>query len=84
MRAHPAGGIAEDASARAMTVGLAFPIVYPLLAELQACTDISVSTTLTSRQWEPTMYQLGVSVTKLKLFPAPKSLTSAHEVMNQL
>jgi len=38
-------GIAEDASARAMTSGLAFPIVYPLLAALQACTDINASTT---------------------------------------
>ena len=46
MRAHPAGGVAEDASARAMTLGLAFPIVYPLLAALQACTDINASTTL--------------------------------------
>jgi len=40
MWAHPAGGVAEDASARVMTAGLAFPIVYPLLAVLQACTDI--------------------------------------------
>ena len=32
MRAHPARGVAEDASARAMAAGLAFPIVYPLLA----------------------------------------------------
>eukprot|EP00277_Geminigera_cryophila_P002655 CAMPEP_0179418036 /NCGR_PEP_ID=MMETSP0799-20121207/7728_1 /TAXON_ID=46947 /ORGANISM="Geminigera cryophila, Strain CCMP2564" /LENGTH=64 /DNA_ID=CAMNT_0021191169 /DNA_START=1 /DNA_END=193 /DNA_ORIENTATION=+ len=41
--AHPAGGVAEDASARAMTAGLAFPIVYPypLLAALQACADIN-------------------------------------------
>jgi len=28
MRARPAGVVAEHASARAMTVGLAFPIVY--------------------------------------------------------
>jgi len=41
MRAHPAGGVAEDASARAMTADLAFPIVYPLLAVLQACMDIN-------------------------------------------
>ena len=46
MRAHPAGGVAEDASARTMTAGLAFPIMYPLLAALQACTDINASTTL--------------------------------------
>jgi len=46
MRAGPAGGVAEDASARAMTAGLAFPIVYPLLAALQACADINASTTL--------------------------------------
>jgi len=46
MRAHPAGGVAEDASARAMTAGLAFPIVYPLLVALQACTDINAPTTL--------------------------------------
>jgi len=46
MRARPAGGVAEDASARAMTAGLAFPIVYPLLAALQACVDINASTTL--------------------------------------
>jgi len=46
MRAHPAGGVAEDASARAMTAGLAVPIVYPLLVALQACTDINASTTL--------------------------------------
>ena len=46
MRAHPAGGIAKDASARAMIAGLVFPIVYPLLAALQACADINVSTTL--------------------------------------
>ena len=46
MRAHPAGGVAEDASARAMTAGLAFPIVYPLLAASHACTDINASTTL--------------------------------------
>ena len=46
MRAHPAGGVAEDASARAMTAGLAFPIVYPLLVALQACVDINASTTL--------------------------------------
>jgi len=29
MRACPAGGVAKDTSARAMTTGLAFPIVYP-------------------------------------------------------
>jgi len=29
MRARQARGVAEDASARAMTAGLAFPIVYP-------------------------------------------------------
>jgi len=46
MRAHAAGGVAEDASVRAMTAGLAFLIVYPLLAALQACTDINASTTL--------------------------------------
>ena len=46
LRVHPAGGVAEDASARAMTAGLAFPIVYPLLTALQACTDINASTTL--------------------------------------
>ena len=46
IRAHPAGGVAEDASARAMTAGLAFPIVYPLLTALQACADINASTTL--------------------------------------
>jgi len=45
IRAHVVGGVAEDASARAMTAGLAFPIVYPLLAALQACTDINTSTT---------------------------------------
>jgi len=45
IRAHPAGGVAEDASACAMIAGLAFPIVYPLLAVLQACTDINASTT---------------------------------------
>jgi len=46
MRAHPARGVAEDASARAMTAGLAFPIVYPLLIALQACADINASMTL--------------------------------------
>ena len=46
MRAHPAGGVAEDASARAMPAGHAFPIVYPLFAVLQTCVDINVSTTL--------------------------------------
>jgi len=48
MRAHPARGVAKDASARAMTAGLAFPIVYPLLVTLQACADINTvaSTTL--------------------------------------
>jgi len=46
MRAHPAGGVAEDVSARAMTTGLVFPIMYPLLAALQACADINASTTL--------------------------------------
>jgi len=84
MRAHPAGGIAEDASARAMTAGLAFPIVYPLLAALQACTDINASTTLTLRQWEPTTYQLSAPAPHPKLLPAPKSFTSAHEVTNRL
>jgi len=44
--AHPARGVAEDASARAMTAGLVFSIVYPLLAALQACADINASTTL--------------------------------------
>ena len=29
MRARQAGGVPEEASARAMTAGLAFPIVYP-------------------------------------------------------
>jgi len=29
MRARPAGGVAKDASARTMTTGLVFPIVYP-------------------------------------------------------
>jgi len=46
MRAHPARGAADDASARAMTAGLVFPIVYPLLPALQACADINASTTL--------------------------------------
>jgi len=46
MRAHPAGGVAEDNSARAMTAGLAFPIVHPLLVVLQAGADINTSTTL--------------------------------------
>jgi len=46
MWARPAGGVAEDASARAMTAGLAFPIAHPLLAALQACMDINASTTL--------------------------------------
>jgi len=46
MQARPARGIAEDASARAMTAGFAFPIVYPLLEALQACVDINASTTL--------------------------------------
>jgi len=36
------------------------------------------------RQWEPTTHQLSVSALHPKLLPAPKSLTSAHEVMNQL
>jgi len=44
MRARPAGGVAEDASARVMTAGLAFSIVYPLLVALQAC--INAPTTL--------------------------------------
>jgi len=35
MRVRPAGGVTEDASARAMTAGLAFPIVYPLLASMR-------------------------------------------------
>jgi len=39
-------GVAEDDSARAMTAGLAFPIVYQLLAVLQACADFNASTTL--------------------------------------
>jgi len=46
MQAHAAGGVAEDASARTMTAGLAFPIVYPLLAALQVCADINASTML--------------------------------------
>jgi len=46
MRAHPAGAVAEDASTRVMTGGFAFHIVYPLLAALQACTDINAPTTL--------------------------------------
>jgi len=46
MRIRPAWGVAEDASARAMTTGLAFPFVYPVLAALQACADINASTTL--------------------------------------
>jgi len=46
MRARPAGGVAENASARAMTAGLAFPIAYPLLAALQAFADINASMTL--------------------------------------
>ena len=46
IQAHPARGVAEDASARAMTADLAFPIVYPLLAALQACVDINASTML--------------------------------------
>ena len=39
---------------------------------------------VTSRQWEPTTYQLSVPAPHPKLLPAPKSLTSAHEVTNQL
>ena len=70
MWARSAGGVAEDASARLMTAGLAFPIVHPLLVALQACTDINASTTL--------CYDYP------KLLPGPKSLTSAHEVTNQL
>jgi len=84
MRPHPAGGVAEDASARAMTAGLAFPIVYPLLAALQACTDINASTTLRYDNGNQTTHQLNVPAPHPKLLPAPKSLTSAHEVMNQL
>ena len=44
MRAHPVRGVAEDASARVMNAGLAFPIVYPLLVVLQECADINAST----------------------------------------
>jgi len=36
----------EDASVRAITATLVFPIVYPLLAVLQACADINASSTL--------------------------------------
>ena len=46
MRVRLAEGVAEDASARAMTASFAFSIVYPLLAALQACADINASTTL--------------------------------------
>jgi hypothetical protein len=56
MRVHPAGvvakqtkqtnKVAEDASARAMTASLAFPMVYPLLVALQGCMDINASMTL--------------------------------------
>jgi len=38
---------------------------------------------VTLRQWEPTTHQLSVPAPHPKLLPAPKSLTSAHEVMNQ-
>ena len=37
---------------------------------------------VTSRQWEPTTHQLSVPAPHPKLLPAPKSLTSAHEVTN--
>jgi len=36
------------------------------------------------RQWELTTHQLSVPAPHTKLLSAPKSLTSAHEVMNQL
>jgi len=39
---------------------------------------------VTSRQWEPTTHQLSVPAPHPKLLLAPKSLTSAHEVTNQL
>jgi len=39
---------------------------------------------VTSRQWEPTTCQLSVRAPHPNLLPAPKSLTSAHEVTNQL
>jgi len=39
---------------------------------------------VTLRQWELTTHQLSVPAPHPKLLPAPKSLTSAHEVMNQL
>jgi len=77
MRAHQAGGVAEDASARAMTADLAFPIVCPLFAVLQACTDIN---DVTSRQW----HHLSVPAPHPKILSALKSLTSAHEVTNEL
>jgi len=35
--------LAEDTSAHVMTTVLVFPIVYPLLASLQACADINTS-----------------------------------------
>jgi len=46
MRAHPAGGVAEDTRARVMTAGLAFPIVYPLLVALPACVEMNAFTML--------------------------------------
>jgi len=39
---------------------------------------------VTLRQWEMTTHQLSVPAPHPKLLTAPKSLTSAHEVMNQL
>jgi len=39
---------------------------------------------VTSRQWEPATYQLNVPAPHPKLLPAPKSVTSAHEVTNKL
>jgi len=76
----PAEGVAEDAISRAMTAGLAFPIVYQglLLVALQACVHIN---DVTLRQWELTTHHLSVPVTHPKRPPAPKRLTSAHEVL---
>ena len=84
MRAHLAEDVAKDASARAMTAGLAFPIVF-----FSACGVTSVHghqriMDVMSRQWEPTTHQLSVPAPHPKLLPAPKSLTNALEVTNQL
>jgi len=86
MRAHPARGV-QSCRGRQCPRDDRRPCFSHRVSSARGVTSVRGHqriNDLTSRQWEPTTYQLSVPAPHPKLLPAPRSLTSAHEVTNQL